>query len=89
MAMKENDWILDGIVNPDKNLDDFLISGYNTSNTQLLSKDDYKKNTIVQQAFTENGAFNDVKFNEFLKKIQQIVKRCLLLLQQTSFFILQ
>lgn len=43
MAMKENDWILDGIVNPDKNLDDFLISGYNTSNTQLLSKDDYKK----------------------------------------------
>ena len=47
MAMKENDWILDGIVNPDKSLDDFLISGYNTSNTQLLSKDDYKKNTIV------------------------------------------
>ena len=40
MAMKENDWILDGIVNPDKNLDDFLISGYNTSNTQLLSKDE-------------------------------------------------
>jgi hypothetical protein len=33
MAMKENDWILDGIVNPDKRLDDFLISGYNTSNT--------------------------------------------------------
>lgn len=67
MAMKENDWILDGIVNPEKHLDDFLISGYNTSNTQLLSKDDYKKNTIVQQAFTENGAFNDVKFNEFYK----------------------
>ena len=25
MAMKENDWILDGIVNPDKNLDDFKL----------------------------------------------------------------
>ena len=67
MAMKENDWILDGIVNPDKSLDDFIIAGYNTNNTQLLSKDAYKNNTIVQQAFTENGAFNQVKFDEFYK----------------------
>lgn len=67
MAMKENDWILDSLANPDKQLNDFLIAGYNTSNTQLLPKELYKNNQVIQNAFTENGSFNDVKFDQFYK----------------------
>lgn len=67
MAMKENDWILDGLANPDKQLNDFLIAGYNTSNTQLLPKEIYKNNQVIQNAFTENGSFNEVKFDQFYK----------------------
>lgn len=66
--MKQNDWIVAGLLNPDFSTNDFLIGGINVENTQLLPEDVYKKSDFVREKFTENGTFNEQKFNDFYKK---------------------
>jgi hypothetical protein len=46
--MKENDWIIAGLNNPDKNAGDFRTLGLNMDNTQMLSKDEYLKSDYIK-----------------------------------------
>jgi hypothetical protein len=66
--MKENDWIVAGINNPDSSPADFLMAGLNVTNTQLLPKDTYKKSNYIKDKFTEDGKFNESAFDDFYKK---------------------
>lgn len=66
--MKENDWLVAGILNPEFNTSDFLISGLTSDNTQLLTQEQYKKSPFVKEKFTENGIFNEQAFEDFYKK---------------------
>lgn len=66
--MKQNDWIIAGLTNPEFTTSEFLISGLNTDNTQLLTEDQYKKSAFVRDRFTENGVFNEDVFDTFYKQ---------------------
>ena len=66
--MKQNDWIIAGLTNPEFTASEFLISGLNTDNTQLLTEDQYKKSAFVRDRFTENGVFNEDAFSAFYKE---------------------
>lgn len=66
--MKQNDWIVAGLTNPEFTTSEFLISGLNVDNTQLLTEDQYKKSQFVRDHFTENGVFNEDAFDTFYKK---------------------
>ena len=66
--MKQNDWIIAGLTNPEFTTSEFLISGLNTDNTQLLTEDQYKKSSFVRDHFSENGVFNEDAFNTFYKQ---------------------
>lgn len=68
MAMKQNDWIVAGITNPNIDVGNFILSGVNVSNTQLLSADEYKKSNFIKDKFSSNGVFNEAAFDEFYKK---------------------
>lgn len=66
--MKQNDWIIAGLTNPEFTASEFLISGLNTDNTQLLTEDQYKKSAFVRDHFSENGVFNEDAFDAFYKQ---------------------
>ena len=57
--MKQNDWLVAGLLNPEFNTSDFLISGLTPDNTQLLTAEQYKKSSFVRDRFTEDGVFNE------------------------------
>ena len=68
--MKQNDWIVANINNPEFTNSDFKnISGLNLENTQFLTKDEYKKSKFI----TDNprfknpntGTFDDKLFDQF------------------------
>ncbi len=67
--MKENDWIVATLNNPEFTAADFKnIQGLSLDNTQLLSKDEYLKSSFI----TENdnfkngdGTFSKDKFETF------------------------
>ena len=65
--MKQNDWLVAGLLNPEFNTSDFLISGLTPDNTQLLTAEQYKKSSFVRDKFTENGVFNEQAFDDFYR----------------------
>lgn len=68
MAIKQNDWIIAGITNPDVSVNEFILSGVNIDNTQLLTADEYKKSNFIKDKFSQNGVFNESAFDSFYKK---------------------
>lgn len=66
--MKQNDWLVAGLLNPEFNTSDFLISGLTPDNTQLLTAEQYKKSSFVRDRFTKDGVFNEQEFDNFYKK---------------------
>lgn len=68
MNMKENDWVIANINNPEMNAGDFRVAGMDMDNTQMLSKDQYlqsdyiKNNPMFQD---EQGDFQQSKFDDF------------------------
>lgn len=68
MAMKQNDWIVAGITNPNTDVGNFILSGVNASNTQLLPAEEYKRSNFIKDKFSSNGVFNEAAFDEFYKK---------------------
>lgn len=83
--MKQNDWIVAGITNPEFTIDDFLISGLNVDNTQLLPEEQYKKSPFIKEAFTKNGIFNEQDFNSFYRKKAQEFGRFQTVTPQDTF----
>ncbi len=71
--MKQNDWLVASLNNPDFTPQDFKdVSGMTLDNTQFLSKDEYKKSSFVrnQKASQDNeGKFSDDKFDAYYKNI--------------------
>ena len=68
MAMKQNDWIVAGITNPNTDVGNFILSGVNAGNTQLLPAEEYKRSNFIKDKFSSNGVFNEAAFDEFYKK---------------------
>ena len=68
MAMKQNDWIVAGITNPNTDVGNFILSGANAGNTQLLPAEEYKRSNFIKDKFSSNGVFNEAAFDEFYKK---------------------
>lgn len=73
--IKENDWLVATINNPEFTADDFRdVAGMTLDNTQLLSADEYLKSDFIRQnkLFTnDNGEFNEQKFRDFYKQKTQ------------------
>lgn len=65
--MKENDWIVASINNPDFTNSDFKnILGITEDNVQMLSKDEYKNSQYIKDIFKkEDGSFDENKFNSY------------------------
>lgn len=65
----KNDWIVANLNNPDFTVSDFQnIADMSTSNTQMLSKDQYLKSDFIKsnEAFKdEQGRFSQKKFDNF------------------------
>ena len=55
MAMKQNDWIVAGITNPNTDVGNFILSGVNAENTQLLPADEYKKSNNQNNLIRKDG----------------------------------
>ena len=66
MDNKKNDFLATLVKNPDLTLTDLKIAGITPDNTALLSKEEYKGITGVQEAFKgDDGKFDEKKFNTF------------------------
>jgi hypothetical protein len=65
--MKENDYLLNALSNPDFSNVDFANVGLNANNTSIESKDTYKKLNYIQSnpIFQTDGKFDETKFDEF------------------------
>lgn len=65
--MKEKDWIVATINNPDFNFSQFKEAGLTLDNTQLLSKDKYKESQFIQDTFSDKttGKFDEASFDKF------------------------
>ena len=69
---KENDILVSTLLNPQLNANDLIQNGINSSNTGLLSPEEYKSTKFVQKQFSdENGNFNDELFNQYYLKAAQ------------------
>lgn len=66
--MKENDWIVAGLNNPNYSTSEFLVSGLNLDNTQMLSQEFYRNTPFVKEHFTQNGTFDEQAFDSYYKK---------------------
>lgn len=68
MNMKENDWVIANINNPEMNAGDFRVAGMDMDNTQMLSKDQYLKSDYIKNNpmfQDEQGDFQQSKFDDF------------------------
>lgn len=66
MDNKKNDFLATLVKNPDLTLTDLKTAGITPDNTALLSKEEYKSITGVQEAFKgDDGKFDEKKFNTF------------------------
>lgn len=65
--MREHDWIVASINNPNFTNQDFKdVLGMTEDNTQMLSLNDYKNSQFIRDTFKkEDGSFDDDKFNSF------------------------
>jgi hypothetical protein len=67
--MKENDYLLANLLNPDFNNQDYKdILGMDTGNTQLLPYSTYASNPFItsnEKFKDDNGNFSEGKFKEF------------------------
>lgn len=76
--MKQNDWIVATLNNPEFTAADFKnIQNLSLDNTQLLSKDEYLKSPFItnNSAFSNSdGTFNKDKFNSFYNEQAQKFK---------------
>lgn len=67
--MKQNDWIVANINNPNFSITDFKeISGLDLNNTQFLDKDEYKKSKFITENplfQNQDGQFNEKLFDQF------------------------
>ncbi len=72
--MKQNDWIVASINNPDFTAGDFRTIGLSLDNTQLLSRDEYLKSDYIKNNDLfkdDNDQFSKDKFNDFYnQKVQ-------------------
>lgn len=59
----QNDMFATVLMNPQSKFEDFVAHGYNSDNTGLLTPEEYKKLDKVQEAFTQDGVFNEEAFN--------------------------
>ena len=62
-SSKPNDMFLATLSRPDATELDLLKNDINLSNTQLLSRDEYKETPMVKKVFTKDGVFDDASFN--------------------------
>lgn len=72
--MKENDWIIANLNNPQYSPGDLRTLGLNLDNTQILLKEDYLKSDYIKnnKAFqNEEGVFSEKKFDDFYKQSLQ------------------
>ena len=69
--MKQNDWIVANINNPNFSSSDFQDAGLSSDNTQMLSEDDYLKSKFITDNpnFKDDaGVFSKSKFDTFYKQ---------------------
>lgn len=64
---KKNDWFVVLLHQPEMDFQDMADNDVLPDNTSMGSREDYKGRDDVIQAFTENGKFNDVKFENYYK----------------------
>lgn len=60
-----NDWFATLMFNEPSSYDEVIANGITPDNTTIQSADYYKNLAPVQEKFTENGKFNEQKFNDF------------------------
>lgn len=66
--MKQNDWIVAGINNPNFDNNDFKDIGLNLENTQILSVEDYLKTDFIKDNPNfqdQSGVFQETKFRDY------------------------
>ena len=68
--MRENDWIVAGLNNPNFSSNDFRnILGMTPENTQILSASDYKKSQFVRDRFKNtDGTFDEAGFDNYYRQ---------------------
>ncbi len=65
MINKKNDWMATLFHQPDMTLEDFANNGITPENTGFESREYYKNIPDITNSFTENGEFNEDKFEGF------------------------
>ena len=63
--MKKYDWFAARLFQPELSTADFYNAGVIPENTEIKPKDYYRNNQAVIEAFTENGVFDENKFENF------------------------
>lgn len=81
--MFQKDWILENMANPTYDVSDLVsLGGVDTSNTQFLSKEQYKKYNFIKEQFKDNqGNFQEQLFNDYYDQQAERWKQ----LQDSSF----
>ena len=65
-TVKENDWLVSLLENPEAQINDFYEAGFSEKNTGIQDRDFYKSKTYIQEKFVnEEGAFDETQFDQF------------------------
>lgn len=62
---KNYDWVAATLYQPNLSAGDLVSMGVTSDNAEMLDREAYKGMDAIKEAFTENGSFNETKFNQF------------------------
>lgn len=68
---KPNDYLVAKIKNPTCGAAVFKYNELTVENTGFLSKEEYRKTTLVKKEFTVNGVFQDDEWNRFYELLSE------------------
>ena len=73
MEVKQNDWLAAIFFQPDYTIQDLADLGITPDNSELKSRDYYKKLPEIQEAFKDDkGKLDEVKFNGFYNSVESV-----------------
>ena len=64
----KNDWLAINLLNQDVTMDALIANNMNSGNTGIKPKEDYLEIPKVKELFTEDGVFDEKRFNEYYDK---------------------
>ena len=72
---KYNDWLASVFFQPDMSIQDLADMGVTTENSELKSREFYKSQEAIREAFTKDGKFDDKAYNAYYDSVERVYNK--------------